>query len=293
MPAGQPFTQLCQALSRPRHFGRADLHLHTIFSDGAYTPAQVVELAGRCGLSAIAITDHDTFAGIAPARQTAGKSVEVIAGVEITAEFRGKELHLLGYYFDIDNVPLRAALDHLQEERIGRFHEMIERLGGLGIHFKAEEIARAPSLGRRHLAEMLVQAKKASSVREAFQRWLGDHGKASVPKTRLPIGDAIGLVRAAGGVASWAHPNYDCTRETLLELKRLGLAAIEAEYPAFRAGRAKELRHLASELGLAISGGSDCHGPDEPRRAVGTCSIGHDELMRLRDKISIEKKSWE
>jgi predicted metal-dependent phosphoesterase TrpH len=285
MPAGQPFTQLCQALSRPRHFGRADLHLHTTFSDGSYTPAQLVDLARRSGLSAIAITDHDTFAGVAPARQAAGTSIEVIAGVEITTELRGKELHLLAYFFDLDNVPLRAALDHLQEERIGRFHEMIERLGGLGIHFKEEEIARAPSLGRRHLAEMLVQAKKAASVREAFQRWLGDHGRANVPKTRLPIGDALALVRAAGGVASWAHPNYDCTRETLLELKRLGLAAIEAEYPAFRSSRVRELRQLAGELGLAISGGSDCHGPDQPRRAVGTCSIAHEELMRLRSLV--------
>jgi 3',5'-nucleoside bisphosphate phosphatase len=285
MPAGQPFTQLCQALSRPRHFGRADLHLHTTFSDGSYTPAQVVDLARRSGLSAIAITDHDTFAGIAPARQAAGASVEVIAGVEITTEFRAKELHLLGYFFDLDNAPLRAALDHLQEERIGRFHEMIERLGGLGIHFKEEEIARAPSLGRRHLAEMLVQAKKAASVREAFQRWLGDHGRANVPKTRLPIADALALVRAAGGVASWAHPNYDCTRETLLELKSMGLAAIEAEYPAFRSSRVREMRQLAGELGLAISGGSDCHGPDQPRRAVGTCSIAHEELMRLRSLV--------
>ncbi len=283
MPAGQPFTQLCQALSRPRHYGRADLHLHTTFSDGTYTAAQIVELARRSGLSAIAITDHDTFAGIAPARHVAGSSVEVIAGVEITAEFRGKELHLLGYFFDLENEPLRAALDHLQEERIGRFHEMIERLGSLGIHFREEEVARAPSLGRRHLAEMLVQAKKAASVREAFHRWLGDHGKANVPKTRLPVADALALVRAAGGVASWAHPNYDCTRESLLELKRLGLAAIEAEYPAFRSSRAKELRQLASELGLAISGGSDCHGPDEPRRAVGTCSIAHADLTRLRE----------
>jgi 3',5'-nucleoside bisphosphate phosphatase len=285
MPAGQPFTQLCQALSRPRHFGRADLHLHTTFSDGSYTPAQLVDLARRSGLSAIAITDHDTVAAIAPARQAAGALIEVIAGVEITTEFRGKELHLLGYFFDLDNMPLRAALDHLQEQRIGRFHEMIERLGGLGIHFKQEEIARAPSLGRRHLAEMLVQAKKASSVREAFHRWLGDHGRANVPKVRLPIAAALALVRAAGGVASWAHPNYDCTRETLLELKGAGLAAIEAEYPAFRASRAKELRQLATELGLAISGGSDCHGPDEPRRAVGTCSIAHEELTRLRELI--------
>jgi 3',5'-nucleoside bisphosphate phosphatase len=285
MPAGQPFTKLCQALNRPRHFGRADLHLHTTYSDGAYTPAQLVDLGRRSGLSAIAVTDHDTFAGVGPTRQIAGASLEVIAGVEITAEFRGKELHLLGYFFDLANEPLRSALDRLQEQRVTRFHEMLERLGALGVHFAEDEVARAPSLGRRHLAEMLVRAKKASSVREAFQRWLGDHGKASVPKTRLPVADAIALVRGAAGVASWAHPNYDCTRESLIELKSLGLAAIEAEYPAFNATRVRQLRLLAASLGLAISGGSDCHGPDELRRAVGTSSIAPDDLARLRDRL--------
>src|SRR5471032_1497291 len=100
MPAGQPFTQLCQTLARPRFFGRVDLHLHTTFSDGTYEPAEIVDLARRSGLSAIAITDHDTLDGIAPTQDAAGASLEIVSGVEITAEFRGKELHLLGYCFD-------------------------------------------------------------------------------------------------------------------------------------------------------------------------------------------------
>jgi predicted metal-dependent phosphoesterase TrpH len=165
---------------------------------------------------------------------------------------------------------------------------MVERLRSLGVHIEAGEIANvgaAGTLGRRHLAELIVQAKKASTVREAFHRYLGDHGRASVPKTRLPVADAIALVRNAGGVASWAHPNYDCSMESLTELKRLGLGAIEAEYPAFRSSRVKELRHLAASLGLAVTGDSDCHGPNEPHRAVGASSITHDELSRLREMI--------
>src|ERR1700686_5887427 len=114
---------------------------------------------------------------------------------------------------------------------------MIERLRGLGVHVEEETMANDGTLGRRHLAELIVQAKKAATVREAFQRYLGDHGRASVPKTRLRVADAIALVRGASGVASWAHPTYDCSMETLLELKRLGLGAVEAEYPAFRANR--------------------------------------------------------
>ena len=288
LPAGQPFTQLCQLLTRPRHFGRVDLHMHTTFSDGVYTPGQVVDLAERSGLSAIAITDHDTLAAIAPARQAAGTALEIVSGVEITAEFRDRELHLLGYLFDPDNDALRAALEHLSHERIGRFHEMIGRLATLGVHIEQEHVAQLQStttLGRRHLAELIVRAKKSSTIREAFHRYLGDHGRATVPKTRLPVAEAIALVRGAAGVASWAHPLYDCNKESLLELKRLGLGAVEVEYPSFRASKTKKLRGWAMELGVAITGGSDCHGPDEPHRAIGACSISHAELQNLREMI--------
>src|SRR5207247_80650 len=131
MPARQPFTALCRALAQPRTHGRADLHVHTTCSDGTYTPAQIVELARRCGLVAVAITDHDTLAGIVPARQAAGTHVEVIAGVEITAEHQGHELHLLGYFIRLDDEPLRAALVRLHERRAERFREMLDRLRGL------------------------------------------------------------------------------------------------------------------------------------------------------------------
>ena len=288
MPAGQPFTQLCQTLARPRFSGRVDLHLHTTFSDGVYSPAQIVDLGKRSGLSAIAITDHDTVAGVAPTRHAAGAALEVVAGVEITAEFRGRELHLLGYFFDPDNSKLLAALAHLRAARVGRFEQMVERLKGLGVHFEKWEFAHltdAVTLGRRHLAEMLVKARKVGTVREAFQRWLGDDGRAAVPKTRLPVAEAIGLVRGAGGIAAWAHPNYHCTMETLRELRTHGLGAIEVEYPSFRTSRIKQLRQLAREAGLAITGGSDCHGPGEPHRTVGANSISFVELQELRQSI--------
>jgi predicted metal-dependent phosphoesterase TrpH len=292
VPAGQPFTLICQSLARPQYYGRVDLHLHTTHSDGTYTPAQVVELACRSGLSAIAITDHDTVSGIAPAMEAACRSLEIISGVEITTEYQGREVHLLGYFFNPFHAGLRSALDHLRAERVGRFREMVRRLDRLGVHIEEAEIASlgdTASLGRRHLAELVVQAKKAATVREAFQRYLGDQGDATVPKKRLPIADAIALVRSAGGVAAWAHPGCDCTQQSLLELKRLGLGAIEAEYPAFRPSRIRELRRLATELGLAITGGSDCHGPSQPGRAVGAHSISHDELLRLREMIGSTK----
>src|SRR5687767_8308661 len=126
LPSGSPFTRLCQRMNQPAGVGRADLHLHTTFSDGTYTPAQIVDLARRSGLSAIAITDHDTMHGVSHAIAIAG-SVEVIAGVEVTCEYLGKEVHLLAYFVDLDDGPLNDALREVRLSRQRRFHTMIDR----------------------------------------------------------------------------------------------------------------------------------------------------------------------
>jgi predicted metal-dependent phosphoesterase TrpH len=238
MPIGQPFTVLCQQLARPRAAGRADLHVHTTYSDGSYRPAQVVELARRCGLSAVAITDHDTTAGVGAALLAAAAGPEVIAGVEITAEAGDRELHLLGYFVELDDVPLQTALAALRRDRVGRFWEMVARLRRLGVQLPDDVLADVQAtgtLGRRNLADMMVRAGQAATVREAFQRYLGDFRRAAVPKRRLPVGEAVALVRGAGGVAAWAHPTYDCTRATLTELHALGMRGVEADFqPAGR-----------------------------------------------------------
>src|SRR5947209_3453621 len=133
MPRRQPFTALCQALGRPRPGGRADLHVHTTHSDGTYTPAQVVDLARRSGLAAVAVTDHDTLAGVPEAQAAAGPGLEVIPGVEISAEHHGRELHLLGYFVRTVDAALQAALRRLRERRAERFWDMVERLRGCGV----------------------------------------------------------------------------------------------------------------------------------------------------------------
>ncbi len=289
MPARQPFTALCRQVTRDPRAGRADLHLHTTHSDGRYTPTQIVELARRSGLSAVALTDHDTMAGWPEAATAAaGSSVEVIPGAEITCEFRGKELHLLAYFVRPDG-PLCEALQRLCVHRAQRFGDMVERLRGCGVSIAEGELDAGPapgSLGRRHLAELLVRSRRVGSVREAFARYLKDGGRAAVPKLRLPVVDAIALVRQAGGVASWAHPSYDCTRDALAELGRQGLGAVEAVYPTTRPVRMRELRDSARDLGLAITGGSDCHGPDHARRGVGACGVTAQEVEALRTKCA-------
>jgi predicted metal-dependent phosphoesterase TrpH len=288
MPARQPFTVLCQTIARQLH-SWIDLHIHTTCSDGLYTPAQVVDLAGRSGLDAVAITDHDTLDGIAPARAAARRTLEVIAGVEISAEDAVGEVHVLGYLFHPEDAGLEAALDRLRTHRTGRFWEMVDRLRRCGVSLPEEDLqtqAASGVLGRRHLAELLVKARRAGSIREAFSRYLHDGARATVPKLRLSVAEAIALVRGAGGVASWAHPSYDGAQERLRSLHRLGLQAVEVEFPACQPSRSRQLRSWAAELGLAVTGGSDCHGPGHHRRTVGARGVRGDELEVLRQLAS-------
>ncbi len=181
---GSPFTQLCRQWTILRSRRGADLHTHTTFSDGTYTPASLVERAIAAGLPAIAITDHDTTAAIEPARAVAAGRIEVIAGVEITAEFRGRELHLLGYFIEPDDV-LDAALGELRAARRTRLLEMARRLRTLGVSLE-DEVAALPdevSLGRRHLAALLIRHGHARSLHNAFTRWLAHPDVAQRAKT--------------------------------------------------------------------------------------------------------------
>jgi predicted metal-dependent phosphoesterase TrpH len=282
MPRRQPFTALCQLAASGRHAGRADLHVHTTVSDGTYTPEQVVEVARRCGLAALAITDHDTLAGLPAARACGASALEIISGVEITAERRGREVHLLGYFVSLDHPGLNAALAAVRTHRVQRFGEMLERLRRSGVSLSDRDFSLPTSaaLGRRHLAQLLVKAGRVSTVQEAFRRYLHEGGSVAVPKKRVAAAEALALVRAAGGVAAWAHPPYDVTRDDLAEMRALGLRAVEAAYPDFRKSRTQQLRAWADALGLAVTGGSDCHGPG--RRGIGTCTVSSAELERLR-----------
>lgn len=282
---GSPFTRLCGRLAVLRNPGRADLHTHTTFSDGTHTPAGLVERARKAGLKALAVTDHDTTAGIEPARAAAGGVVEVIAGVEITAEFRGCEIHLLGYFIRPDDSGLSAALADLRAVRRERLMEMARRLTRLGpsVEDAVAAIPAVVSVGRRHLARILIERGHARSLHGAFAEWLARPDLAGVAKRRLPAAEAIALVRGTGGVASWAHPPPDADLRTLEELRSLGLAAIECAYPWPSRANETRLRQLARAAGLAVTGGSDSHDPDPPTRAVGARTVTLDELARIRE----------
>jgi predicted metal-dependent phosphoesterase TrpH len=292
MPARSPFTRLCQQVAALRAPARADLHVHSTHSDGLFTPAEVVERAKKAGLFAVALADHDTLSGFGEALATADGRLEVVPGVEITSEFEGTELHLLGYFVHPDDPELNAALARLREQRVERFAAMAGRLKARGVSLcekaVSAHVARPATLGRRHLANLMVAAGHVRTVNEAFAVHLTHPEVAGVPKLRLPVAEAIRLVRQAGGVASWAHPPADFTLAQLHELQRLGLRAVEWEYPWPSAKHPRRLREAARQLGLLATGGSDCHGPFPASRLVGCRGVTRDQFEQLRAESARE-----
>ncbi len=288
MPRRSPFTQLCGRLAELAKPRRADLHVHTTASDGEFTPSQVVALARQANLAALAITDHDTLAAVAEARAVAGEHLEVIPGVEISAQFAGREVHLLGYFVRTDHTPLNAALGKMCKQRLERFRDFVAKLAERGCPIPTDRVTlteeSSPSLGRRHIAGLLVACKFAHHRTEAFHRFLGPLGRQVIPKLLLPVGEAIQLVHAAGGTASLAHPAPDLTDDAFRTLADFGLDAVEVEYPWGRNSPAARLREVARQFGFAISGGSDCHGPDPTHRRIGSYAITSDELNALRER---------
>jgi predicted metal-dependent phosphoesterase TrpH len=286
-----PFTSLGRQIAFLRDGGRADLHLHTIHSDGTHTPESLVQRALQAGLKAIAVTDHDTLAGIVPAQRAAGSQIEIISGVEITCEHNGQELHLLAYLFDDQHLALNQALCYIREGRRRRILHMAERLRALNVSV-VEEVERWPvevSLGRRHLARLLIDRGHARSLHHAFTYYL-KHAAKEVPKTRLPVTEAIALVRQAGGVTSWAHPSSETTIDDLRPLANMGLQAVECVYPWPSNAIGKRLRVLAEGLGLAITGGSDSHDPGPAARSVGAKTITLPELAKIKALAKFEAK---
>ena len=286
MPRLDPFTRLCgrfAELARPR---RADLHAHTTASDGEYTPSQVVALARQAGLCAVAVTDHDTLAAVGEARAAAVGAVEVVPGVEVSTRFAGREFHLLGYFVRTDHAELNAALAAVCESRRERFRGFVAILREGGTDLPEDRIRLVEritaSLGRRHVAQLLVACGHARDRTEAFHRFVNPLARRVPPKALVPLEEAVRLVHAAGGVASLAHPPADTPDEQFLALRELGVDAIEAVYPWGRNSPAERLREVASRLGFATSGGSDCHGPDPAHRRIGSRAITVGELETLR-----------
>jgi hypothetical protein len=257
---------------------RLDLHLHTTHSDGSLPPGEVVALAHRAGVSALAITDHDITTAI-PEAVAAGRhfGIEVIPGLEISSWYGDSELHVLGYFLDWQDAVLNERLAALRESRHRRNPKIIERLQALGIDIRYDEVrtlAGTEAVGRPHIARVLMNKGVVASAKEAFDRFLANGGPAYVPRELPSPAEAIRWIKAARGLAVLAHPTWVKTTEGTLtdlvrQLKADGLDGVEVHYSTHTPRQTREYLDLAKRLNLLVTGGSDFHGVTKPDIDVG------------------------
>ncbi len=245
---------------------RADLHIHTTASDGRLTPAEVVELAARRGLDIIAITDHDSVEGIAPAliAAQAFSSLRVIPGLEISTEFPQGEIHLLGYFIDHSDPQLGGTLERLRGSRRKRAQKMIAKLREMDVHIEWQrilELAGDGSVGRLHIAQAILERGYISSIQQAFKTYIGRDCPAYVGREKMTPVEAIGLLVKAGGLPVLAHPGGIKELKVLLpQLAAAGLVGIEVYCKGYAPEMVQRLLSLADDHGLIPCGGSDYHG---------------------------------
>ncbi len=258
--------------------GYIDLHTHSIYSDGSMRPAEVVALARELGLAAIALTDHDTVAGLPEALAAGEKySVEVVPGLEFSTRATA-QVHILGYYFDPSSPALAAAFAELQEERRETHARYLSLLAENGFPMSDEEVRRvAPvgGIGRAHYARVMMDKGYVGSVKEAFDRYLGVGMPCYIERRVMHPARAIALIHEAGGVAFFAHPHQTkLPRESLIalldELTEAGLDGIEGYYTEYTPRMSRDFRALAAERGLAVCGGSDFHAAMKPHISLGS-----------------------
>ena len=272
-----------------------DLHLHSHFSDGTYSPAELAAQARRCGLAAIALTDHDSLEGCpGTAVACAAAGIEFIAGTELTAEQDGNELHLLGYFLEAENPSLLVQLARFQAVRQDRVREMVARLNKLRVPLSAEAVfalanCRAP--GRPHEARALVRAGFCANLDEAFERFLKKNRPAWVPKFKMSAGEAINLIHQGQGVAVLAHPGLNRTDRVIPGMVKAGLDGIECFHTKHSTATSKHYLELADRFHLLVTGGSDCHGLSKGKPLIGTVKVPYEHVEQLKARAAEIKAS--
>ena len=278
---------------------RIDLHTHSTASDGTLTPAELMRAAKAAGLAAIALTDHDTFAGLPEARAEAAKQgVELVPGCELSLDYSGLPTHLLARFIDERPGHVVGELTRVIEARAKRNEMMLEKLKTVGVHLKREDVERHATgvVGRPHMAQAMLEAGVVRSFEEAFARFLGSNGLAYVPKVKLTPSEAIRAIHADGGLAVLAHP-YLLSQQArhiealLTDLAGLGLDGVEVYYTEHSDKYTALVSALAKNLGLLESGGSDFHGAVKPGvllgRGRGGLFVRGELLDRMKENLAL------
>jgi len=273
----------------------ADLHLHTNFSDGTFTPEELAGHGARLGFAALALTDHDSVEGCARmGAACAAAGIEFIPGTELTAELDGTELHVLGYFLDTNNEKLLMEIAKFQTVRQQRIHQMVARINEMGVPLEVESVfslANCKSPGRPHVARALVKAGLVKNLDEAFERFLKKNRPAWVPKSKISALDAIELVHQAGGLAVMAHPGLNRTDEVIPALVEAGLDGIECFHTKHSTAMSAHYLEIADKFHLLVTGGSDCHGFSKGKPLIGGVKLPYEHVEKMKAKVEERKFS--
>lgn len=270
----------------------ADLHLHTRYSDGSWTPAELVQKARQLGFAAVAVTDHDTLDAIPEALQDAG--IEVIPGVEITCRVDATEVHMLGYLpgDSWKNPALHAVLDHSRHVREKRIGKIVARLNELGVPMTEQEVfacSDCGTIGRPHVAMALQRRGVVASSEEAFERFLKRGKPGFVERYRMTAAEAIGHIKRAGGIAALAHPGLNRIDNRIAEMVEQGMEALEVWHSRHSPTQIENYRKLTERLELLPTGGSDCHGDVRGEPLIGKVKIPYKCVEALKERLSQPK----
>jgi hypothetical protein len=267
---------------------RADLHLHTTESDGRLTPGQLISLAAKTGIDAIAITDHDTINGVIPALEAARStpSLMVIPGIELSTDVAEGEIHILGYFINFKDPSLLHELHDLEDSRKGRAEKMVGKLNGLGksiSYQRVKELAKGSSIGRPHIAQALLEAGYISTEREAFDLYIGNNKPAYVERKKMLPAEAVKIILKAAGLPVLAHPSFVANLELVIsELKTAGLVGIETHYPKYTRDQTRSYNRLANSYKLITTGGTDYHAFNDGIEAmIGSVLAAPDTVKNL------------
>lgn len=261
-----------------------DLHTHTVCSDGTFTPRELVEYACEKGLSAIAITDHDATEGIDEAAYYGNKlGIEVVPGIEVSAEYEGAEIHIVGLFIDSCDANMNRLLADMRLKRTERNKKIAKKLQDIGLNISYEDIlktAQGSVVTRAHIAKALIQRGYASSVKEAFERYIGAGRAAYIKREVSSWKQTIDMIRGAKGISVMAHPLlYKFSKErlesTAANMAQYGLKGIEAYYSTHSLSDTKYIKSIADKYKLRISGGSDFHGDNKPKLDL---AVGYGDL---------------
>lgn len=260
-----------------------DLHIHSIYSDGSHTPAELIELAVTNGLRGLALTDHDTIEGVTEISQLGEQAgITIVSGVEISTSVQGRTIHILGYGIDASNTDLQQWLQPLQEGRERRNAVILEKLRALGVAITDEEVRHISccgQTGRPHIARLLVEKRVVDSFDGAFRQYLGRNRPAWESRFSYSAAATIDMIHRAGGLAVLAHPGQldpemRIQSPLIRELALRGLDGLELYYPTHTRRMKKKLKAIAMEHGLLLTGGSDFHGATRPAHRLASVAEG-------------------